>query len=536
MIQHIVIKNSRRLFAAILSFGENLKKWLCHFNAILPFGQNLKIVAKRQSRRRATALLDTRLDGWWSHTETASVCAEPRPFRQQPSHIAQHWIGFHVTVLHHGVIRLLAMGGRSKKTDNDTNQQGLFSWIKIQDLYLFTGLFLQLEKGNQRVRVHATYKPNTFLAREMTETVQDYAGLFRPLRARRILVFTAGIVLLALCAVVVVSSVSEQHPVPDRVLFFTMAPYPAASQVLSVRLPPPLPKAGKQAPTLQPTRPKSPTPGPSSLRPTASPINVNRIQYRGGAVLTHPVVYVIWYGSWSAASGQATVAATERFLSSLNATRYNSILSSYYSLNQTTGVRTYISDTVVFGGSIYASPPPLAENNSLSKADIHQIATDAVVSGQFPYDPQAIYFVVTGPDVSVVGMCTSFCGWHSVLTVPGLETAAVAFAALASACPVGCAPPQYFAYSVNGQLTDGLINVISHEMCESASDPFGDGWKSNTSKAEMADLCEWTYMYNLLTDTAIGTTYNLDLSGHKFTVQGEWLNVDGNGGGYCALS
>ena len=363
-------------------------------------------------------------------------------------------------------------------------------------------------------------------------TLGDYAALLTS-PPKRWLVMTT--LLTAVAIVALVASSTIHHPLASEQtepFTMSMAPHPSSSSSSSTSLPPP-PKAGKQPPTTSPTR--KPTAAPSSSHPTAAPISANKIQYNGGLVLTQPVVYVIWYGNWTSVASQDTVVSTERFLTSLNATPYNTVLSSYYQVNQTTQQRNYISNTVAFGGSTY-STVGLA-NNSLSKTSIHLVAADAIVSGELPFDPQGIYFVVTSPDVLVVGMCTSFCGWHSVLTVPGeSRPTVVAFAALATACPSGCAPPQYFSQSVNGQLTDGLINVMSHELCESTTDPFGNGWELNGE--EMADLCEWTDMSgSSVHTTADGHTYNLVLNDNsKFTVQGEWLNVDGNSGGYCALS
>ena len=329
---------------------------------------------------------------------------------------------------------------------------------------------------------------------ELTSTVHDYAGVS----------WKHGLcaATLTILVIVVVVAKTDSKTAPPPFTAMTMSPYPT------------------EAPS------EAPTTASTTMAPT--PISTNKIRYNGGSVLTHPVAFVVWYGNWSSALGQATVSATERFLSSLRATPFNTILSSYYSVNQLTHQRNYISNTVVFGGSTH-TPAPTNNSTALSQTNIHQVAANAIVSGQLPYSSQGIYFVLTSPEVSVVGMCQSFCGWHSALTVPNkTQAATVAFAVLATNCPAGCAPPQYFAHAQNGQLTDGLVNIVSHELCESATDPFGDGWVLDGK--EMADLCSWTEMSGSL-------TYNLVLNNDsKFTVQGEWLNVDGNGGGYCALS
>ena len=288
------------------------------------------------------------------------------------------------------------------------------------------------------------------------------------------------------------------------------------------------PKAPKQSvsttttPTHSPTT-RSPTGSPSvrtSLAPTSS--NNNGILYGGGAVFTSPTVYVIWYGDWATPESQVTVAATELCLRSLSNTTYYAILGTYY---QTTSTRDYVSSTLVFGGS---TTDRYSQGASLTEGSIHAAISDAVTTHKLPYNNEGIYVLVSSGHVTEGSLCHGACGWHSSPTIGNLGRAASVFVGLAAQCATGCAPPRFFANSTHGQLADGLINVLSHELAESITDPFGDAWNSR----ELGDKCVW-HMGAILTDPSNNKTYNIILSGgNQFTVQQLWVNADG---GYCAL-
>lgn len=97
--------------------------------------------------------------------------------------------------------------------------------------------------------------------------------------------------------------------------------------------------------------------------------------------------------------------------------------------------------------------------------------------------------------------CADFCGYHS-------NVGAIAYAIVPYPCQacIDGVP--------TGQVLDALTCTLSHEICESITDPFDDGWfVDNTDPAkqyEVGDLCaipQWQ------TNTIDG-----------YVVQREWSN------------
>ena len=90
--------------------------------------------------------------------------------------------------------------------------------------------------------------------------------------------------------------------------------------------------------------------------------------------------------------------------------------------------------------------------------------------------------------------CVDFCGYHE----------AVSNTAYAVAPFPDCAP------CLGGMAAiDSLTSVLSHEICEAITDPFGNGWYA-ANGYEIGDLC------------AAPTWQTKRLNG--YTVQKEWSN------------
>ncbi len=75
----------------------------------------------------------------------------------------------------------------------------------------------------------------------------------------------------------------------------------------------------------------------------------------------------------------------------------------------------------------------------------------------------------------------------------------------------------------NGNLgMDALINVLSHELTEIASDPFLNAWYDNNG-AENADKCSWNVL-NVSTGTPVNPLgiWSNQLGPRKFLIQNNW--------------
>lgn len=144
-------------------------------------------------------------------------------------------------------------------------------------------------------------------------------------------------------------------------------------------------------------------------------------------------------------------------------------------------------------------------------------------------DPEAIYLILTSPEVYVSGFCTQFCGYHTsafhsgksikwvVLGTPALSCSSGG--AKCSGC-TGCVPSFNSAVSPNDDPPgDAVVNTLAHELAELASNPLGNGWYDSQGN-ENADKCAWTY--GDTEELANGAVYNVQWGPHKFLVQQNW--------------
>lgn len=239
------------------------------------------------------------------------------------------------------------------------------------------------------------------------------------------------------------------------------------------------------------------------------------IQYHGGPVLLGQVnVYVIWYGTWSATSKSILTV----FLNNLGGSPYWNINTSYTS---SAGVK--ISNSLKFLGSTIDT----GTATSLSDANIQTITANAISSGRLPNDPNGIYLVLTGSNVTASsGFCTQYCGWHTHATISGTDIK-YAFIGSVSRCPSSCAAQNP---GPNGDINaDGGASIIAHELEETVTDPDLNAWWQTSTGMENGDKCAWTFG----TTTGVAPAkYNMILGGKKFLIQQNWLN---SGTGSCKL-
>jgi len=75
-----------------------------------------------------------------------------------------------------------------------------------------------------------------------------------------------------------------------------------------------------------------------------------------------------------------------------------------------------------------------------------------------------------------------------------------------------------------------MVNAIAHELSESVTDPFGNGW-INSDYSEDGDLCAWTF--GKTKPSSNGSIYNVKFGTRPYLIQRLWVNARG---GYCALA
>jgi hypothetical protein len=271
----------------------------------------------------------------------------------------------------------------------------------------------------------------------------------------------------------------------------------------------------------------------------------NGIEYNGGPVMLGPHnIYFIWYGNFS---GNSALTILPDLINGLNG-------SLYFNTNTTYGDATAnIANTVTMSGQTFDN---YSQGTALNGTSLNNVFLSAFNRGTFPVDPNAIYFVLTSPDVTLTfppapngspqGFCTAFCGFHSSATLTnGITSTDIKVAFVgdpATQCPRGhpggtCSAQ---ALSPNGnEGADAMASVIAHELNETVTDPDGTAWFHINTAGENGDLCNFKYGtatvpldFSTTFPALNGAHADIVLSGRQFLIQSNWLNANGGG---CAM-
>ena len=127
----------------------------------------------------------------------------------------------------------------------------------------------------------------------------------------------------------------------------------------------------------------------------------------------------------------------------------------------------------------------------LTDAQLQDELEHVAASRRLPVGGDNVYLLVTPLGL---GSCTDttpsscalggrpggYCGYHSV-TAGGLLYAVIPYNAVAGHCQSGGPRP-------NASSADPALSTVGHELAETITDPFGDGWATAAGK-EIADVC-----------------------------------------------
>jgi hypothetical protein len=206
-----------------------------------------------------------------------------------------------------------------------------------------------------------------------------------------------------------------------------------------------------------------------------------------------------------------------RFLSDVGGSSLYGVATQYSQVSG--GVTQNIVNSSTFGGSyvdtsIYPGP-------ALTDVQIQAEVTKAMAAKGWTAGIGHEFFVFTAKnEVSCAGVeCSNavFCAYHSSFT-SGSQEVLYADQPYTGTTPVGCTTPS----SPNNDLdADSTINVVSHELMETVTDPsVGDGryaWQDSGGQ-EIGDKCNFVFGP---TDAAGA---DLTANGHPYIVQSEWSN------------
>src|SRR6185312_142472 len=265
---------------------------------------------------------------------------------------------------------------------------------------------------------------------------------------------------------------------------------------------------------------------PSSLQLGSGPSNFqlgpigetvvtgNGIEYHGGPVMEGPHnVYFIWYGNFS---GNPALSILPDLIHGFGG-------SQYFNTNTTYGDATGdVGNTVTMAGQTFDN---YSQGTALNNTNLPNVISAPLNSGKLPVDPNGIYFVLTSPDVTETGFCTTFCGFHTFGTF-GATTIKVAFVGdAATQCParpgqLGCSA-QSLTHNGN-EGADAMANVMAHELNETVTDPELNAWFHIDGSGEVGDICASDFG---TTFTALNKARaNVVLSGRQYLLQSNFLN------------
>jgi hypothetical protein len=218
------------------------------------------------------------------------------------------------------------------------------------------------------------------------------------------------------------------------------------------------------------------------------------IIYHGGNVLNGNInFYVIFYGTWV----QSTQNNIINYINGMTSSNYYNIQKNYFPNNQ--------------GGSLIVQQS-INDDYSLGKSslDISSVVDYHVNNKRdMPSDKNGIYVVLTSSDVEVSGFCSSFCGWHE-------NNPYTIFVGDVTVCGGSCGSDP----GINKDpIADTVINVLTHEIIETLSNPDLDAWYDENGD-ENGDKCSWEFG-NIMNDPN-GGKWNIQSSSGKYFVQMNW--------------
>ena len=249
-----------------------------------------------------------------------------------------------------------------------------------------------------------------------------------------------------------------------------------------------------------------------------------QILYHGGPILLGSVpIYIVYYGSFQS----STVQIVNDFFSNLGGSPPFAVNTTYYDAQG-----NFISGALSFSPASSVYFDSYSQGKIVTSGTVLKILAGAL-NGHLPIDTTAEYFLITSPDVKVIGFCRSFCAYHnnSGSIVAGKDIKYALVPDPDSAC-YGCdGNVSIYNQNVtpNGDIgADEMTDSIMHELSETVTDPDINAWYTRLGE-EVADLCNFKY----------GTTYtapngaiaNAHLGNRDYLIQTIWENKNA---GFCA--
>jgi len=208
------------------------------------------------------------------------------------------------------------------------------------------------------------------------------------------------------------------------------------------------------------------------------------LTYHGGSLVAHADVFLLFWGAeWSSDPDHMAVAQDVISLyQQIGTTGYACSWNEYSVIDKPIGLSMY------HGSEVIASEPP----NPLADQTIRDAIVAEVAAGHAPAPTDNTVYVVlppsgvpvdTGGQTGCGGTNFVFCGYHDSFRGNG---ALFRYEVLPFPCD---SQGGSCFFDPQGDAGRSLQEVGSHELAETVTDPDGDGWNSDRTGNENADIC-----------------------------------------------
>jgi hypothetical protein len=248
------------------------------------------------------------------------------------------------------------------------------------------------------------------------------------------------------------------------------------------------------------------------------------LEYHGGTTLANTVHHTIFVNSSPACPPNACFGDPIGFLSDLNNSGMIHVTDQY--------VGTTASNRYPVGTNYLVNWTPFFGGTTFTDFDIAFLSYEvaAITNGLGPGHVYHV-FLVPGQDLcfdTTYSVCYSpdklstfvFCAYHSSAS-DNLGNS-VLYTAEPFQDVGGCSAQPG---TPNGQLTDSTNNILSHEVFETLTDPFGDAWWNSLDNGiygeEIGDEC--SFLFFTSTNVYFGPNF-VRLNGKPYAVQPEYVN------------
>ena len=255
----------------------------------------------------------------------------------------------------------------------------------------------------------------------------------------------------------------------------------------------------------------------------AAPLAAQTITYHNGGILwNNPTLYVVYYGAFASGT-TGDMAVTNNFLSLIGGTGQYNVNSTYYDKKN-----HFIKNQLTFNSTTNTYADSYSLGTKIPSGGVLTIVQNAIVKAGWPSSQNAVYFVVTSPDVTSPDFAGA-CGWHDWSSkIATGKTIPYSWIGEIAGCNGNSAIFHEKNSPNNSLALDAAMDTLMHELSEATTDPTGRGWYTSNG-SENGDLCN--YVYGTTFFAPNGTHANVTLGAYNYLVQNIWEN---SGNGFCA--